>query len=136
MSEQIYSFDTASLHVVAYAEPEEMDPADSFEFDEDIEAVRNGDVEWFSVKVEVKHNYTGALLGFSSLGGCAYKSVDEFTTGHRNPDPMSRNCSVMRDKQGGNVSTCHYFPDMIREACDEARANLRKLRNLPVRENA
>jgi hypothetical protein len=136
MSERIYSFDTANLHIVAYAEPEEMDPTDSFDSDDDVEAIRSGDVEWFSVKVEVKHSYTGALLGFSSLGCCAYKSTDDFVEGHRDPNPMNRNCSIMRDKLGSNVSICHYFPDMIREACDEARINLRKLRNLPVRENS
>jgi hypothetical protein len=130
MSDRIHSFNTANLTVSTYVEPEQMDPADSFEFDEDIEAVRNGDVEWFCVKVEVRHSDTGALLGLSTLGGCAYKSIDDFVNEHRDADPANRNCGF------NTYSVCHYFPDMIREACGEARATLRKMQSLTVRENA
>lgn len=130
MATELYSFETANLTVRAYAEPEDMDPADSFEFDEDIEAVRSGAVDWFSVSVEVKHSRTGALLGLSTLGGCAYANASDFVTGHRDPDDRNRN--KLSDRADNRV-ICHYFPDMIREACREARENLAAIRSLPVR---
>lgn len=135
MRDVIYSFKTANLSVMAYAEPEDTDPADLFDFQEDIDAINNGDVEYFQVTVEITHNHTGGELGSDYLGGCSYNSTDEFVDSHRDRNPMNRNCSVYRAKHPNSV-ICHYFPSMIRQACDEARDNLRKLRNLPVRENA
>jgi len=104
-----WSFETANFFIGFYAEPEEMDPADSFEFEEDIEAVRSGRVEWFAAIVRVY-----AKLGSDDprdwreiaadyLGGCVYNSVREFFTAHR-------------QYRGGD-----YFTDMVRGACGQAR---------------
>jgi len=134
-----WSFETANFFIGFYAEPEEMDPADSFEFQDDIDAVRNGDVEWFCAVVRVfaklgsdePSDWLG--LGSDSLGGCAYNSVREFYTAHRDPDPMNRNCTIMRRAHNGandpnaKVSICHYFPGMVLEAIAAARATLRTM---------
>ena len=84
--EEVWRFETARFAVVARVEPEDMDRADSFEFPEDIEAVRNGSVEWFQVMVTVE-THDGRVLGRDSLGGCAYATVREFFTSHRDRDP-------------------------------------------------
>jgi hypothetical protein len=115
-----WTHETARFLIALHIEPEEMDPADSFERDDDIEAVRNGEVEWFSASVEV-YGPEGELLGRDTLGGCAYDSVRQFYTEHRCADPMNRNCSIMREARGSNVVICHYFPDMVRNAISEAR---------------
>lgn len=121
--EEIWSFETANFKVAFEVSPEDMDPADSFQFDEDIAAVRNGDVDWFVAWVVV-YGPDGEELAYDCLGGCAYKSAREFHTGHRDPDPMNRNCSLMRAARGENVSICHYFPGMVSEAIAEARREI------------
>ena len=120
--ETVWSFETRNFTVELRVEPEDMDPADSFQFEEDIEAVRNGDVEWFWARVVVLKN--GHEIGSDSLGGCAYKTIDEFIEGHRDPDPMHRNSSIMRAARGDNVVICHYFPGMVKVALDDARMTL------------
>lgn len=130
----IWSFETDRFFIGLYAEPEDMDPADSFEFPEDIEAVRNGDVEWFCAVVRVyykKDNFPESWwreIGSDSLGACAYKTLAEFYTAHRDADPMNRNCSIMRAARGENVTICHYFPDMVRTAIADARRNVYGMR--------
>lgn len=136
INDAAWSFETDQFFVGFYAEPECLDPADSFQFEEDIEAVRNGSVEWFaaSVRVFVKRDSDEPRdwqeVGADHLGGCAYNSVREFFVSHRDADPMNRNCTIMRRKHEGKddpdakVSICHYFPGMVREAISDARATL------------
>lgn len=125
MRETVWEFRTARFRVVLEIEPEDMDPADSFQFQEDIDAVRNGEVEWFQAIVAVYCD--GRKVAWDALGGCAYKTVQEFYTSHRDPDPMNRNCTIMRRAwKGGNdpdakISICHYFPSMVSQAIAEAR---------------
>lgn len=125
----LWSFETENFTVRLVAYPEQADPADSFELEEDIEAVRNGDVEWFAACVEVLDKY-GNQLGADYLGTCAYRTFEEFYTSHRDPDPMNRNSSIMRASHpaGPSVSVCHYFPDMVRIAIAEARKNYHRPR--------
>ncbi len=107
-----WSFETAQFFTGFYAEPEDLDPADSFQFEEDIEAVRSGSVEWFcaAVRVYFKNSsdnpHEWLEVGADYLGGCAYNSVREFYTAHR------------AHKSGD------YFTDMIREALGAARTTL------------
>lgn len=122
MKTEMYRFKTRNFEVVAYIEPEEMDPADSFEFEEDIEAVRSGALDWFGVEVAVYKN--GHKIGSDYLGGCAYKDAREFFTSHRDPDDMNRNCEPMRKARGANVCIGHYFPGMVAEAIKDARRTL------------
>jgi hypothetical protein len=130
-----WEFRTKQFRVALEIEPEDTDPADSFESQEDIDAVRNGDVEWFCAVVSVYHvasDGTERRLGWDSLGGCAYNSVREFYTSHRDPDPLNRNCTAMRAARG-NVCICHYFPDMVKQATLSARRQVAARRSIPCR---
>lgn len=122
MKETVWSFTTENFEVRLCIEPEDTDPADSFEFAEDIKAVRDGTVEWFAATVEVLKN--GHVIGSDHLGCCAYKTVREFYESHRDKDPMNRNCSLMRAVRGSNVVICHYFPGMVYNAIADARHTL------------
>ena len=68
----------------------------------------------------------GHVLAADHLGNCIYASLHEFASGHRDADPLNRNCSLMRQARGQNVVICHYFPDMVRIVCEAARVTLRK----------
>lgn len=129
--ETVWSFETAHFTVKLQVCDETMDPADSFQFDEDIEMVRNGDVLWFGARCVVE--FDGVEVGDDFLGGCAYHDIDEFLSGHRDRDPMNRNCSVMRAQRGQNVVICHYFPGMVSAAIADARKTLAKARATHVR---
>mgnify|MGYP001119517483 CR=1 FL=1 len=81
----------------------------------------------------------GEPIGEDSIWGSVYADGEEsqFWTGHRDADPMNRNCSIMRAARGGNVCICHYFPDLVREAISEARQHVRDMTPVPyVRESA
>lgn len=116
--ETVWSFATARFTVALEIMPEDMDPADSFQFEEDIDAIRNGDVEWFQARVSVYLD--GQCVAWDCLGGCAYKTVREFYTAHRDADPANRNCAATNAKH----RICHYFPGMVKEAIAEARKHL------------
>lgn len=79
---------------------------------------------FFDTTVEVRKN--GHVIGVDTLceSSCYAGHENEFFTGHRDTDPMQRNCSVMRAAKGENVMICHYFPSMIREAIADARRTL------------
>jgi len=129
-SEAVWTFETARYRIALEIVPEDMDPADSFESAEDIEAIHNGTVEWFQAMVAVYLKATNGpdiRIGYDTLGACAYATVREFYTAHRDPDPMNRNCSIMRGKRGDNVFVGHYFPDMVAQAVKDARANIARL---------
>ncbi len=128
----LWSFATTNFRIDCYAEPEEMDPADSFAFEDDIEAVRSGAVDWFGVAVIVT-GPNGEQLGSDYLGGCAYTNAGDFVTGHREGGPENRNCLATKAR---NVVICHYFPDMVRAAIAEARANFAKLGAVQLRKVA
>jgi hypothetical protein len=135
----VWSFQTREFFVGFYAEPEEMGPEDSFEFQEDIDAVNNGEVEWFSAAVRVyfkngsEHEYNWIEIGSDHLGGCAYRTIREFYTAHRDPDPLNRNSSIMHAAKGDNVVICHYFPDMVRLAVKDARKQVRRFKCAELR---
>jgi hypothetical protein len=120
-SETVWQFETARFRIALEIEPEDMDPAESFECEDDIEAVRSGEVKWFQAVVAIYLD--GKRIAWDSLGGCAYRTFEEFYTSHRDADPMNRNCSLMRAKRGA-VTICHYFPSMVSEAIAEARKTL------------
>lgn len=126
--ETVWQFETERFRIALEISPEDMDPADSFEFEDDVEAVRNGEVEWFCATVSVYLD--DVRIAWDSLGGCAYRTVREFYTSHRDPDAMNRNCSAMRAVRGANVSICHYFPGMVSEAIGEARKYLASMPEL------
>lgn len=125
----VWSFETARFRVECNFLPEDIDPSDSFEFQDDIDAVRNGDVLWFCAEVRVLDKNTSNVLGRDILGGCAYRDVDEFIAAHRDPDPTNRNCAATN----ATHTICHYFPEMVRLAIADARHNATKFCDLKVR---
>jgi len=122
---ELWRFETARYAVTLHAIEEDMDPSDSFESEDDVEFARSGDpAAWFCAAVRVVNKKTGIELGSDVLGGCSYKSFRDFYSGHRDRDPANRNTLAMKAK---NVVICHYFPDMVSQAIDNARDTLANL---------
>lgn len=88
----------------------------------------SGDMVAFDALVSVTLLNNGLELSWDSLGGNVYMASDvtDFHTAHRDGNPMNRNCSIRREIRGDNSVICHYFPDMVRQACREARDELRR----------
>ena len=122
MFETVWSFETDKYTIELAVAPEDTDPIGEFHSQEDIDAINSGTIEWFHARASVSKN--GKMIGSDYLGGCAYKTIQEFLTGHRDPDPLNRNCAEMREARGANTVICHYFPDMIRQAISDARLTL------------
>lgn len=114
----MWEFHTRNFTVKAQIAPEDDSP--DFDDEETIEAISRGEIDWFMARVVVLSLY-GDELGSDYLGGCAYKDAQEFFSSHRDPDPMNRNSSLMRNARGDNVVICHYFPSMVSEAIKDAR---------------
>jgi len=103
----IWSFQTARFRITCDVTPDDTNPADCFEFDEDIEAVRSGAVDWFVARLRV--TLDGVVIATDYLGACAYACASDF---------------AHKDRDG-------YFRGMVRSAVAEARralANAPKLR--------
>lgn len=127
-----WSFETARFFVAFYAEEEEIEPEDSFEFPDDIEFARSGnDGAWFAARVSVylkdENPYAWTEIGADHLGACSYNSVREFYTAWRTDPDESRNTLAMKDK---GITICHYFPDMVRTAIGEARKELARMADI------
>lgn len=125
-----WTFETIKFRVTLDIAPEEMDPADSFEFEDDIAAVRNGDVEWFQARVAVwlKTRDGETMIGADYLGGCAYENIKrDFVESHWRSPAESRNTLAMKAK---NCVVCDYFPSMVRTAIGEARSSAAAIRHL------
>lgn len=58
---------------------EDTDPADHFEFQEDVENVRSGKHGWCCLKADVRLSYNGRLLslGFDYLGCVSYDGLED-----------------------------------------------------------
>ena len=129
---EMYCFETANFVVRAVIIPD--DDFDAADFDDNgvtAEHLASGAWQVFGTRVIVGIK-NGPKLGESSLWGSVYADPREFFTAHRAADPMNRNCSLMRAAKGERISICHYFPDLVREAINEARnaiAAMPKLRN-------
>ena len=124
MGEKVWKFQTARFEVALYINPsDELYDGDD-ENGETQRAIDNGDLVMFDAYVTVKLD--GNIVGAAGLCLNVYETGHEsdFWTAHRDPDPMNRNCSLMRAAKGENVVICHYFPDMVKVACAEARATL------------
>ena len=119
---ELWSFATERFAVTFHALQENMDPSDSFEFDDDIAFARQGGAAWFCAAVIVTDTMTGETLGSDYLGGCSYRSFREFYSAHWRDPAEGRNTLAMKAR---NTAVCHYFPDMVRTAIGEARITLR-----------
>jgi hypothetical protein len=129
--ETIWEFRTRNFVVTFDVAPEETDPSDSFEFEDDIEMVRRGDVEWFQARVAVHLLNTegerGNIVGADYLGGCAYKTFREFHESHWRSPAECRNTLAQKAK---NIIICDYFPSMVHEAVAAARTKIAHLPHL------
>lgn len=127
----IWQFDTANFRVICHAEVEDMQPDFSEEADNAFAA--DGGAHWFCAFVSVWYGTDEnrlEYLGHDCLGGCSYRSFNEFVTSHRCADPENRNTLAMKAR---NVSICHYFPDMVREAIAAARVAWHARDNVKLR---
>ncbi len=126
-NETLWEFKTDRFSVVCTAE-EEWDVDLSWDDTGEVaEKLASGEYVVFCAKVAVYLD--GREIATDYLGQCIYVDAEEFVTGHRDTDPINRNCSIMRAARGGNVVICHYFPDMVSMAISEARG---ALRNMPA----
>jgi hypothetical protein len=127
----VWKFETARF--IVRLEIEEDSPFTYDGDDEDGETQRmldSGELVAFDSLVSVDLKGSGTIAT-DSLGGSVYyaNAIDEFWTAHRDSDPMNRNCEAMRAaasaaSPGVRAAIGHYFPDMVREACRQARKAL------------
>ena len=91
------------FEIDVFVAPEDIDPSDLFDegHEETIEAIREGRLEWFTVKVTASR--LGLIMGADYLGGCCYASAREFLA-------------------------CVYYDDMVAEAIQGARETMARLR--------
>lgn len=133
-SEIIWQFDTANFRVICHAEADDMRPEDAFEQPEDVAfALEENPAHWFCAFVSVwfgddENNLI--CLAHDVLGGCSYRSFEEFVSSHRSPDPENRNTLAMK---ANKRVICHYFPDMVRQAIAAARAEWHKRDGVTLR---
>ena len=180
---EVWRFETARLAVVAEITDCLDDPADSFQFPEDIESVRSGRVAWFDARVRVLDLESGQGYGADYLSCCAYDKPEELFRAHattqadlrdlrrkyfrilehvrhlrRRPlnsgiraRSIATELAEARDvaqhigrlkvelANRGAVNPpgvyCYYGPDMVRQACGEARKTLAKVKPIRVRES-
>lgn len=131
---KVWSFETARLAVTAYFLPcEGLD----LSWDEDgstREGLETGHLEAFDTVIKVTLKDSDIELSCESLGESIYANPKDFITDHYTSPAIERNCSTMRELRGNRTVICHYFPDMVRAACEEARRALRSMQSLKVRE--
>lgn len=126
MEREMWKFETARYRVVATIEPDPF-PDVSWMDADNLAALDRGELVFFQTTVSVFK--AGIEIGSDHLGSSCYVAGTEetFFNAHRDRDPMKRNCSIMREANGANVSICHYFPDMVHSAIRQARDTLREL---------
>jgi hypothetical protein len=88
--------------VIVSVAPEDTDPNNHLNDEETVQAIANGALDWFMVRVEAQR--AGATLGLDYLGGCCYRSALDF----------------VRETDG-------YYVDMVSRALDDARETIRKI---------
>jgi hypothetical protein len=135
MPEPIWIFTTANFTVRVDVLPEEDWDLSWDETGDAKDGLESGRYLGFCARARVLDG-EGAVLSEDYLGNCIYRSLEEFGGSHRDPDPLNRNSSIMRERRGGNAVICHYFPDMVRTACREARRTLRRHGCIPLRSSA
>ena len=133
----VWSFETARFCVSLRIERDRHYRYDGDDESGEVQAkLDSGEYIAFDSAVTVELD--GIEIAADYLGGSVYdrETVSEFWTGHRDSDPMNRNCSIMRAARG-NCSIGHYFPDMVASAIAEARAHVAALNPVPyIRELA
>lgn len=126
LSEALWTFQTANFVVGFWAEEEHIDPADSFQFADDIAFARSGEpAAWFAARVSVllldTEGEPAEELGVDYLGGCSYRSFEEFYRGHVGLGVASR-------RDGCRYGA--YITDMVKQAVADARRTVKARREL------
>ncbi|MGY3615690.1 hypothetical protein [Bradyrhizobium sp. USDA 10063] len=122
----MFRFETANFIVSATIRPDHDVDISFDETDETASKLESGEWQAFTTTITVMIG-SGIELGSDTLCGSIYADPAEFFSSHRDPNPMNRNCSIMRAAQGDKRVICHYFPDMVREAIRNARKTLHNL---------
>lgn len=127
----VWTFKTAKYRVTLDLSPSDLNTLTSGQR----RRIEAGRVAVFDATVSVRR-HTGALVSRECLYDCEYATDDvpDFWKSHYKSDYTNRNCSLMRAERGDNVVIMHYFPDMVRMACREARRQNMKM-GFPVRAN-
>lgn len=123
----VWKFKTKRFRVSLQIERERGYQYDGDDCDGETQAaLDSGELIAFASRVIVE--FEGEEIGADYLGGSIYEADNKaaFWQDHRSADPMNRNCSVMRKARGEHVVICHYFPDMVRLAIQEARETMRE----------
>ena len=117
----VWAFKAGSIRVELEVEQECGYQYDGDDDGETQAALDAGEMVAFTSVVHVYRD--GEEIGWDALGGSVYYfgRESEFWTAHRDRDPMNRNCEAMRAAHNGNMTICHYFPSMVREALQMAR---------------
>ena len=123
---KVWSFKTARFQIALTIEREE-----NYKYDGDDEGgeiqrkIDSGEYKAFVSKVSVELD--GEEIASDYLGGSVYtaENMPDFWQGHRDSNPKNRNCSFNDYRVG------HYFPDMVKQVCEEARKELLKRKALP-----
>ncbi len=117
----IREFNTKNFRTTIEAE-EDWDVDLSFDEDGSVRKdLESGKLINFCAKVEVVHKETGDSLATEYLGGCIYKSIEEFMD-HKECGKQNREYEAK-----GEAGRCgSYFTDMIKTACENARNEIAK----------
>jgi hypothetical protein len=122
----IREFKTKNFKVVVDAE-EDYDLDLSFDEDGSVRKdLERGKLISFSARVQVF--FKGNEVATDYLGGCIYKSIEEFQD-HR--EVGKQNAEYERKGESGRCGS--YFRDMIRTACEEARKTIAAYKDVRVR---
>ena len=95
--------------------------------DEIIEQLESGELTAFCVRASVYMH--GIELGSDYLGGCLYKSIDEFQD-HIESGKYKRE---QEKKHGKKINVGSYFVDVVRQAISEARLRMKELNGIKLR---
>lgn len=120
----LWQFATARFTLEFHATEEDCNPADHFSDQRDVEFAQEGGAHWFCAVVIVR-DLVGKVIGTDTLGTCSYNTFAEFMTSHRDRDASNRN--TLAQKAAKRV-ICHYFPDMVAQALQDARSTIQTRR--------
>jgi hypothetical protein len=123
---ELWSFETANFKVVCSAEEEDLPPEDSFCDQNDIDAVRNGAVDWFCASVKVY--FRGEEIAADYLGACAYESARDFVGEH------IKYAAYAREQRAKGICCGSYFSQMVRTAIEEARVHIAQVKSIYLRQ--
>lgn len=111
------------LRIELFAEPEDIDPADQFEYPEDIAFARDGLAsgnEWAWCTAHVRVTYTTNGEDYTAdqyLGGCAYHSAEDFKGSK----------FLITGPRGGKRPSRGYYDDMIGECIADINAQIARV---------